>query len=217
MKKYVFADESGCFNFSRGPNISRFFILCSVSLDPGPITSDIMQLRRDLAWEGYRDNDCIHATSDPQPVRDSVFEVIQKHDFRIDATILEKSKAQPHIRPSDVRFYQHAWFYHFKYVAPRVFKTGDEAFVCAASIGAKKKAAAFRTAVNDTVGQSVSGVEWRTAFWPANSEPGLLVADYCCWAIQRKWERADARSYSLIENKIATEFDLWRLGAKHFF
>jgi hypothetical protein len=24
--------------------------------------------------------------------------------------------------------------------------------------------------------------------------PGLWVADHCCWAIQRKWERGDTRS-----------------------
>jgi hypothetical protein len=37
------------------------------------------------------------------------------------------------------------------------------------------------------------------------SEPCLVVADYCTWAIQRKWERDDQRSHELIAGKIASE------------
>lgn len=36
-------------------------------------------------------------------------------------------------------------------------------------------------------------------------EPCLVVADYCTWAIQRKWERNDARSQILLADKIASE------------
>ncbi|HEY5286242.1 MAG TPA: hypothetical protein VIJ50_03970 [Solirubrobacteraceae bacterium] len=37
------------------------------------------------------------------------------------------------------------------------------------------------------------------------SEPCLVVADYCTWAIQRRWEREDQRSHELIADKIASE------------
>jgi hypothetical protein len=40
------------------------------------------------------------------------------------------------------------------------------------------------------------------------SEPCLVVADYCTWAIQRKWERHDARSQSLLHDKIASETEI---------
>jgi hypothetical protein len=30
---------------------------------------------------------------------------------------------------------------------------------------------------------------------PHMSDPCLQVADYCTWAIQRKWERGDERSH----------------------
>src|SRR5690606_22589788 len=53
------------------------------------------------------------------------------------ATLLEKSKAQPQARPNEVRFYQYAWYYHFKYVARQLFRNDDEAFICASSIGTK--------------------------------------------------------------------------------
>ena len=39
--------------------------------------------------------------------------------------------------------------------------------------------------------------------WPC---PCLWVVDYCVWAIQRKWEREDARSHVLTQDKIKSEF-----------
>ncbi len=37
------------------------------------------------------------------------------------------------------------------------------------------------------------------------SEPCLVVADYCTWAIQRRWEREDPRSHMLLADKIRSE------------
>lgn len=203
--------------FRKGQNISRYFILCTVALDPASITNEVMTLRRELAWEGRRDDACIHATSDPQDVRDQVFALLQNHDFRVDATILEKAKAQPHVRETQERFYKYAWYFHLKHVGPKVFDGCDQAFVCAASIGTKKAKGIFRNTLNSVVDQTIPGLEWRTSFWEAKSDPCLLVADYCCWAIQRKWESGDDRSYVLIQDEIATEFDLWRSGTTTYY
>ena len=195
MPKYLFADESGCLAFNRGANVSRYFILCTVQIDPDVIGPELLKLRRELAWRGHRQDDCIHCTTDPQPVRDEVFALLGKHDFRVDATLLEKSKAQPKVRPTEERFYQYAWRYHFKHVAPHVFGPTDEAFVVAASLGTNKKKATFKAAIHDVIQQSLPTLTWQSAFWPAASDPCLLVAYYCAWAIQRKWERGDDRSH----------------------
>lgn len=40
------------------------------------------------------------------------------------------------------------------------------------------------------------------------SEPCLVVADYCTWAIQRRWERNDGRSHALIATKISSEVEV---------
>jgi hypothetical protein len=83
----------------------------------------------------------------------------------------------------------------------------------AASLGVKKKRGAFHQAVDDVVRQVARCASHRVAFWPADSDPCLQVADYCTWAIQRKWEREDERSHVLIADKIESEFDVWRIGA----
>ena len=41
-------------------------------------------------------------------------------------------------------------------------------------------------------------------------DPGLWLADYCAWAILRKWERGDTQWYDVVASKIRSEFDLWR-------
>jgi hypothetical protein len=136
-------------------------------------------------------------------------------DCSVDATILEKSKAQPHLR-DEAHLYKMAWYLHFKYLA-RHIDVSDRLFVAASSLGTKKARGALHTAVDDVVRQFSPCRSHRVAFWPADSDPCLQVADYCTWAIQRKWERADERSYALIAPKIRSEFDVWQLGKTEYY
>lgn len=57
----------------------------------------------------------------------------------------------------------------------------------------------------------------RTAQWPADADTGLQIADYCSWAIQRKWERNDDRSYALVQDKIYSEFDVFSGGTTQYY
>jgi hypothetical protein len=45
----------------------------------------------------------------------------------------------------------------------------------------------------------------------------LQVADYCSWAVSRKWERGVHAEYDLIAAKIRSEFDLWARGTVHYY
>src|SRR5271154_6656963 len=112
--KFIFADEAGCFTFNRERNVSRYFILCTATMDDCAVGADLLQLRRKLAWEGAELGEYFHATEDKQAVRDRVFEVITKRDFTIQATIMEKSKAQSQVKSDKPRFYQYGYFFHFK-------------------------------------------------------------------------------------------------------
>ncbi len=51
----------------------------------------------------------------------------------------------------------------------------------------------------------------------STSHPMLQVADYCCWAINRKWKDGDLRSFSKIESVVLTEFDVFRGGKKEYY
>jgi hypothetical protein len=220
MRRFLFADEAGDFNFSRKANVSRYFIVCAVSLDSCEIGHQLLRLRRDMQWDGFPLDDQFHATEDKQIVRERVFDLLSRSEFEIYAQILEKAKAQPKIRPNEVRFYQHAWFYLLRHSMPRIVKSiEDQLMVTAASIGTKKTQAAFSDAVRDVVQQTqrLDAGSWRTSFTSAVSDPCLQVADYCTWAIQRKWERNDTRSYDLIKSKIKYEYDTWQKGKTLYY
>ena len=47
---------------------------------------------------------------------------------------------------------------------------------------------------------------------PAATSPMLKVADYCAWALHRKRERTDTRSYDRIRSRIDSEHEVFRSG-----
>src|SRR5690349_7856989 len=120
MRRFLFADEAGDFEFSRKQGASRYFIVCTVTMDACHIGHKLMELRRDLAWNKEPLRECFHASEDKQVIRNQVFALIQTEDLRIDATIMEKSKAQPQVRCENPRFYQTGWFFHFRNIAPTI-------------------------------------------------------------------------------------------------
>lgn len=215
--KYIFADEAGCFTFNRNPNVSKFFIVCTMTTSSLAVGQALIDLRRELVWEGAAIGDCFHATSDAQVIRDRVYEAILKHPFKIQAVICEKSKAKPAITVSKSRFYKYPWYYGLRYgIAPHIAAT-DRVFVTVASIGEKKEKLTFRRELDDVFYQTVPRAEWTIDFRPSKCDPCLQVVDYCAWAIQRKWERGDARSYDLIKSRITNEYDLWQRGTTHHY
>ncbi|MBV9993883.1 MAG: DUF3800 domain-containing protein [Caulobacteraceae bacterium] len=214
---FLFADEAGDFAFKRGDSASRYFIVGTVALESCDIGTRLQALRRDLAWRGKPLKDYFHASEDRQEVRDAVFETIRDSEFQVHATIMEKAKAQPQVRESKERFYKYGWLYHLRHSNRKYLTASDELHITTASVGTKKGQAIFTSAVNDVVQQTVSRAQWATSFWPAATDPCLQVADYCIWAIQRKWEKGDSRSYDLINNKITHEYDMWAHGTKLYY
>jgi Protein of unknown function (DUF3800) len=213
---YLFADEAGDFHFAKNRSASTYFILCTVQIPDCNIGEKVLSLRRQLAWNKLLIEGPFHCSEDKEPVREAMFQLLAGEKFRIDATILEKSKAEPRIRQQEY-FYKHAWFYHFKHIAPTFLKRNDELHVYAASLGEKKKRMSFKEAINDVVQQITRDISWVVSFWSAESDPCLQVADYCAWAIQRKWERGDSRRYDMIKHNIKTEFDLFKPGTTHYY
>ena len=214
-KKYIFSDEAGCFTFRRAPNISKYFIVCTLTTGSCDVGHSLLNLRRKLVWDGAPLGNYFHASTDKQIVRDAVFEEICKHPFFIQATIMEKSKARPQVSISKDRVYKTGWYFHFKHSLEPHTNPNDEYQITAASIGTKKSQAVFTNAVNDVIQQHLPRDQWATFFCAAAADPCLQVVDYCTWAIQRKWERGDVQSYNLIKDRITYEYDLWSHGTKH--
>lgn len=209
MRAYVYGDESGNFDFGDQEGASRYFILTTVVVADHAIETDLMDLRRQLTWEGEPLTSGFHATNDKQRVRDRVFAVLGRHDFRVDATILEKAKTDPG-RRSQPRLYSLAWYLHLTGMIPALVAGCDELLLVAASMGARDVRSEFRATVENVVDAQLPPGILASTMWPSATAPLLQVADYCAWAIQRKWERSDTRAYNLIRDRIASEFDAFR-------
>jgi hypothetical protein len=211
----VYTDESGDLVFSQKG--SRYFVIGSVVLPDHFIGDALLQLRRELAWQGVELRKEFHATDDPVPVRRRVFEIIAGHNFRADFTVLEKRKAQPQLRTSDTRFYHYAWYYHMRFLLREIASRNDEVLIVAAAIGTKDRYRAFRGGIDDVLRQTSPTPYVRASFWPSAVDPCLQVADYCCWAVFRKWEANDAKWYVYIQEKVKSEFDLFRRGSIYYY
>lgn len=58
---------------------------------------------------------------------------------------------------------------------------------------------------------------FEAASWPASTDLCIQAADYCSWAVLRKWEGGDRRSYARIANKIGREYDLFQRGTVTYY
>jgi hypothetical protein len=213
--RFVFADESGNFHFAQSSGASKYFILTTVTMGDCQAGNHLAHLRRQLAWQGYDVSQPFHASEDKPVIRDAVFQLLKRLPLRIDATVLEKRKAQPHLH-SDQALYKMGWFLHFGYVAPIVATTQDRLLVVAASLGTKKTRGLFRESVEDVVRQ-VSPARHRVAFWEAVSDPCIQVADYCCWAVQRSWERGDRSYLDILGTKVVSNKDIFLPGTDYYY
>ncbi|MCY0878973.1 MAG: DUF3800 domain-containing protein [Firmicutes bacterium] len=213
---YVFADEAGNFDFSVQQGASRYFILTTVTLQTVDVLWDLVRLRWQLGWEDITLDGAFHASTDRQDVRNRVYDTLVQWSLRIDATILEKRKALPKFHDDPLAFYRLAWWLHWKYVGPRIL-LGNTALIIAGTIAQKKKRAAYETAVADVVAQVGSLDRYRVVAWDSQTDVGVQVADYCAWAIQRKWERNDTRSYDRIAKFIQTEYDIFAMSNQTYY
>jgi hypothetical protein len=174
---YLFGDEAGNFDFSDGSGASRYFVLATVTMHDWQAGDRLQALRRRLAWRGVHLGAVLHASEDPQAVRDEVFGVLARCELRIDATIIAKREVPVTLRDAHA-LYRYAWHEHFARIASEVARPGDRLLAVASDLGTRKRRGAFHLAVDDAV-LSSARCPHRVAFWPNMSEPCLVVADYC--------------------------------------
>ena len=215
---YIFLDEGGDFNFS--PSGTRFFTLTSIAkIRPFNVSRALHSLKYDLMEEGI-DIEHFHASEDKQRTRDKVFEIIQSNlkVQVIDSLIVEKVKTGPALQVP-ATFYPRMIGYLIKFVLQSSDLSGiSEVIIVTDSIPLQKKRKAIEKAIKMTLRAELpSAVSFRVMHHASKSCIGLQIADYCNWAIFRKWERADTRSYDLIKHGIRSEFDIFRNGTRRYY
>jgi len=215
---YIFLDEAGDFDFS--PSGSKYFILSSVTRErPFGDYSEFINLKYRLVEQGM-DIEYFHASEDRQAVRDQVFDIIKRNlgGMRIDAVVIEKRKTGPALC-EEMRFYPRMLGYLLRYVLERhSLDQYGEVIVFTDRIPVKGKRNAVEKAIKTTLSSMLpKTARYRLLHHDSKSNFQLQIADYCNWAIYRKWSRNDLRSYDLIKPAVRSEFDIFRTGTTFYY
>jgi Protein of unknown function (DUF3800) len=215
---YIFLDEAGNFDFSiKG---TPYFILCSLTKERAfSAYQELSELKYDLIESGS-EIEYFHATEDRQEVRNRVFGVISKHlqGCTIDATVVEKRKAESSLHEM-TQFYPKMLGHHLKCILEQVDWAGvTEVIVVTDRIPVNNKRQAVEKAVKQTLAEMLpQGAIYRVLHHDSKSNFDLQIADYCTWALHRKWSSQDIRSYQLIRAAVRSEFDIYRAEGRHYY
>uniref|UniRef100_UPI004056EFD3 DUF3800 domain-containing protein n=1 Tax=Candidatus Electronema sp. TaxID=2698783 RepID=UPI004056EFD3 len=149
-----------------------------------------------------------HCTEDNRHIRLRVFGILQDHltGLRIDALIVEKSRISAEQQAPEA-FYPQMLGHLLRHVAGQNELEGiGELIVITDSIPVNRKRAAVEKAVKITLKNMLPpGCRFRVLHHPSMSSLGLQAADYCCWAVFRKWESGDGQFFDLIKAGVKSE------------
>ncbi len=218
---YLFADESGNFDFTRKQGATSYFAVGSILIEGderrNSIRSALDRLSDELLISGQASPGAFHATEDRQVIRNQVYEVLLQEDFSADVTVLEKRKATPSIRTDEQLFYRYAWYYHFKRINWGLVP-GDELIVIAATLATKRSRGKFLEALREVIDQQLDRrVKRRVEFWKDDADRCLQAADYALWAVMRDLEQGDDRARKQIEPKLRSVYKPFDNGEEYYY
>ena len=220
---YLFIDESGNFDFS--PNGTKFFVLTVMSATtPFEIGSPLLRLRYDLlpnyaCGPRMEEHGYFHASEDIQQVRNNVFSLLSQlnHPLRVDSVIAQKNKTNPTFHKQPLEFYKIIAEALLKYAFNRaIWHDYDHVVVVFSSLFDRKKRGILKQAFKYLIKQHAK-VSFALYFHDSKFDICNQAADYFGWAIYRKWDSNDTRSYALVQHLIKSEFHIFEKGGKEFY
>ena len=215
---YAFLDESGDLTFSRKGS-KHFVITCVTMTRPFPLYAELEGLKYDLIERGEY-SDSFHCSHDKRFIRHEVFNLIASRleDFRIDALVVDKPKAAPALT-TPRRFYPRMLGLLLRHVVRReATDTTEGAVVITDTIPIREKRASVEKAVKSTLaGMLPATHKYQLRHHSSRSHVGLQVADYCSWAIFKKYEAAETTYYDRIRASIMSEFPVFARGRTEYY
>jgi hypothetical protein len=212
---HIHLDEAGNWEFS--PKGSKYFVIAAAwTYDPQPLAHALTALRFRLIRSGVN-IDSFHAAPDQQATRDLVVQTMLAHDgWRFAAIVMEKCKINPVLRDPQ-HFYPKFAGSLLKFVL-RGRRRGptERVLVYADTIPMDtiaKREGVIKAMKLTCAAELDATVERHVFSHRRESNKWLQVVDYCCWSVQRKWERSETRTYTQLWPRIAaTELNLTQRG-----
>jgi hypothetical protein len=219
---YVFVDESGNFDFSKKG--TKVFALTFLStLNPNLISGNLSNLKYSLLCNyscgpQMEESGYFHATEDLQEVRNKVFDCLVNIDeIRIDTVIAQKNKAHPKFYKKDGDFYKLLAETGLKYILNRAYWDNcDHIIFIFSSLFEKRKRGVIKQTFKAFI-KANARISFSLYFHSNQCDLCNQAADYYGWAIYRKWEIDDQRSYNLIQKSIKSEFNIFEKGTFFYY
>lgn len=223
---FIFIDESGNFDFS--PKGTKYFVLSAVSTLNPLGKEKLEEIKYDLMKNGT-DLEYFHAAEDKQSARDLVYGFIEKmEDIEIDSVIVQKNKTNPSLYISEKKkkakkgekLYTIALQALLQYIFRRYNNSVkiDQVVIVLSSIFDANKRELIKKTIKIYLKQIFSN-PFYLYFHENRSDKNTQIADYCCWAIYKKWTDGEIRPYNAVEkgNKIKSEFDIFKAGQTIYY
>ena len=195
-------------------------MLTSVSMRrPFKVYAKLEDYKYDCIENGG-DVEHFHCHDDRKGVRNAVFGVIGAHldEMRIDCLVVEKRKTPPPLQ-EDERLYRWSLGYLLRRVLSCELVSGASGvMVITDTIPVNRKRKAAEKAIHGAVvGNQMPGMKYRILHHQSRSHYGLQVADYCCWAIFRKWQRGESAWYDRIKPALRSELNVFEAETQHYY
>jgi hypothetical protein len=212
---YLFFDESGDLHFSKSGSPYYYFGALTTT-DPVPLSNALTALRYELMHDGL-ELERFHASEDRQAVRDRVFSAIAATGrFEFDAVVVEKRKTHPTLH-DEVRFYPKFAAYLLNYVFARYTDPSQRVIVVTDSLPMKRKRNVVEKAFKLFIREKLGDRDFSIMHHASAAHPCLQAADYCTWAVHKKWASGDTRPIAVINSFVRSEFDIFANGDEYFY
>ena len=131
--------------------------------------------------------------------------------------MVDKPKTGPALR-EDQRFYPEMLGYLLKYVLPRELLLGaSQIIVITDRLPVMRKRRAVEKAIQQALADKLPSIPHRILHHESATHYGLQVADFCNWAVYRKWERGERDAYDAIRPALRSEFDIFERGTRRYY
>lgn len=215
MAQFLFFDESGDFNFS--PQGSHYYFFGAlVTRDPARLNIALTRLRYQLLAEGL-ELERFHCSEDRQQVRNQVFAAIREFgDFHYHTLIIDKRRVNP-AQYDPVRFYPEFARFLLDHIFYRQEPSDERVVIVTDTIPVKRRSQAVEKAFKTFLRGHFGDRPFTIVHQSSCSHPGLQAVDYCTWAMYRRWQNGDSRSFRLIEEFVRTEKNLLLGVTKRYY
>lgn len=211
---YVFLDESGNLDFSRGG--TQHYVLAAVtSVNPLVSSQDLQRLKYEQLENGI-DTEYFHASEDKQTTRNKVIAQLQTmaNTVAVHYIYAKKPKAYPALQNS-ARFYGKLGTTLCRFIVEHRTNGYDKVVIVFDKALPNKERKSFLGEIKPELKKL--GKPYEIYFHRTLSDFNGQIADYFAWSKYVSLERNEQRPIQVLSNITMTEFDLFARGIKEWY